>query len=442
MSLPRPTRTSPTRSLYVWVFIAMVTTLMLSFFIFQAITLRLERQHLSQIYDRLDRLQSDEAARIYEDRGPDELETYLKHLDALSGKAKHYLLAPDGKDLVTGEDRSAYLPPPPARSWRVIKDVRSVAAQKSADGKFWFAAVGGWPQASMNGYMPYYFLVAGATVLLCWLASIAVLAPLHRIAVSIARFGRGDLSARVGMRRRDEIGQLAGSFDQMAEQVQRMIEAERRLLADASHELRSPLTRLKLALRLARTSDNPADAWDRIERDVDRMSTLVRGVMDGASMERDFEDGETEAVDVRRLLDEVVRDCAVEAATRGCTLVLREHTDATVMGRCELLRRSVENVVRNAIRFAPEGTAIELGWTARERDVSIAVRDRGPGVRPEYLERIFDPFFRGDDAGSAAEGGSGLGLSIAKRAVLLHEGTIAATNAEPGLRVVIRLPLA
>ena len=439
MSSHEQHRPSPVRSLFVAVLIAMVSTLTLSFLIFREISLHLERKRFDSVYDRLDRLQMEESVRIKDSRGTKELGDYLAHLDQVSG-ARHYLLNAEGIDVLSGEDRKSLLPPPPAESWRIRTDFHSVAAQRTADGQYWFAAVGGKPGPWLLAYLPYYFLVAGATALLCWLASVVVISPVRGIAASIARFGRGDLSARAHFTRRDEIGQLAGSFNQMADQLQRKIVAERRLLADVSHELRSPLARLKFAVRLARTSPDAEAALDRIDRDVDRITSLVAGIVEAASAEGDFEDRRLETVHLGNLIDEVMRDCAVEAEVRHCKIALHGRPDVEVTGVRELLRRAVENVLRNGIRYSPEWSVVDVRSTVDSKGVEIAIRDYGPGVPDELLTRIFDPFFRGEEANGSNGNGSGLGLSIAKRAVLVHSGAIAAKNADPGLCVQITIP--
>ena len=141
------------------------------------------------------------------------------------------------------------------------------------------------------------------------------------------------------------------------------------------------------------------------------------------------------------IMDEVMQDCAVEAELRGSSIELKGRAGGEVLGNRELLRRAVENVVRNGIRYAPDKSAVHILVEESGRDVKIAVRDYGPGVPEDALNRIFDPFFRVEEARNTNGGGSGLGLSIAKRAVELHHGSIVAHNATPGLRVEITIPL-
>jgi signal transduction histidine kinase len=308
------------------------------------------------------------------------------------------------------------------------------------DGRYWFAAVGQPSHPQIWTSLPYYFLVLGATGVLCWLASIAVVSPIRKIATSIALFGQGDLSVRVRSKRQDEIGQLADSYNEMAERLQWMIVSERRLLADISHELRSPLARLKFAAKLGRKSTDTGAAFDRIDRDVDRIASLVAGIVEITLVEGDPEAQGLEIVSLGEVLDEVIRDSTSEAEVRGCRIALNGSSAGEILGNRELLRRAIENVMRNGIRYSPEQSTIDVFLVGDSNAAEIAIRDYGSGVPEDTLTRIFDPFFRAEEARDALGGGSGLGLSIAKRAVQVHHGTITAENALPGLRVRIRIP--
>jgi signal transduction histidine kinase len=319
---------------------------------------------------------------------------------------------------------------------------RWIITRRSRDGQYWFAVLGHFNQMHIWTFLPYYFLVIGATGALCWLAAAGVVSPIRKIETSIAQFGRGNLSVRVNTKRQDEIGQLGRSFDQMAERLEHLIANERRLLGDISHELRSPLARLKFAIKLARTSPDSKSALDRIERDVNRIASLVADIVQITFIEDNPALQTTEDVRIAEIVDEIVRDCALEAQFRGCTIDVSGHIESPVLGNPELLRRAVENVLRNGIRYSPEQSAVHISIAEDSGNVMIAIRDYGPGVPESALKRIFDPFFRVEEARDTNGGGSGLGLSIAKRAVQLHRGSIAAENASPGLRVRITIPLA
>lgn len=441
MYLPERLKVLPMKSLYYGVLLAMVCTLTLSFLVFHQISDRMQKKTIDPAFDRIDEFELESARAALGRGGPKALNDYLATLKPIFGGSSHYLLDSHGIDLVSGENRAGLLPPPPRTQWRSRANGRYIRAHRSADGQYWIAAVGLVDRPHIWTFLPYYFLVLGVTGVLCWLASVGVVSPVRRIAASIAVFGQGDLSTRVHTNRKDEIGQLGRSFNQMAERLQRLIVSERRLLGDISHELRSPLARLKFAVKLARTSTDSKAALDRIERDVDRITSLVADIVEITFIEGDPAVQGTEFVRVGEMLDEVVRDCSVEAEMRGCRIAVNGRLSGEVLGNRELLRRAVENVLRNAIRYAPEHSSIDVSLAEDSRDLSISIRDYGPGVPQDTLTRIFDPFFRVEEARDAVGGGSGLGLSIAMRAVQLHHGTIGAENAAPGLSVHIAIPL-
>jgi len=441
MSLPAWLRWLPMKSLYYGVLLAMVATLALSFLAFHEIADRMQKKTIDPAFDRVDELELESARATLSRGGTNDLTGYLSRLGLVFGGSSHFLLDAHGIDVVSHTDKSYLLPPPPLTKWRTRENGHYVRAHRSQDGEYWIVAVGVPPRPDIWTYLPYYFLVIGATGVLCWLASAGVVSPIRRIAASIALFGQGNLSVRVHTRREDEIGQLGRSFNQMAERLERLIVSERRLLGDISHELRSPLARLKFAVKLARTSPDSKAALDRIERDINRMSSLVADILQITYIESDPAVQALETAGVADIVDEVIRDCALEAENRDCRIVLQGQLDGEVLGNRELLRRAVENVLRNGIRFAPEHSTIDVSTTEDSRVAVIVVRDYGPGVPGDALAKIFDPFFRVEEARDTTSGGSGLGLSIAKQAVQVHHGTIVAENASPGLRVRITIPL-
>ncbi|HTX75933.1 MAG TPA: ATP-binding protein, partial [Terracidiphilus sp.] len=385
-------------------------------------------------------LQLESARDAWESGGKPALSTYIYRLDH-TFTGDHYLLDATGTDLLTGADHANLLPAPPETRSRIRSNGRWIIAHRSADGKYWFAAVGHLGRFHIWTFLPYFYLVIGASAALCWLAAVGFILPVRRVAAIIARFGQGDLSARVRTRRPDEIGQLSRSFNQMAERLERLIVSERRLLGDISHELRSPLARLKFAVKLARTSADPDAALDRIERDVNRIASLVSDIVEITFVEGDPALRGAETFEVSDVVDEVVCDCSVEAESRGCRIAFSGGIAGRTLGSRELLRRAVENVLRNAIRYSPERSAIDVEISEQEQNAVIVVRDHGPGVPEDALAHIFDPFFRVEEARDTNGGGSGLGLSIAKRAVQAHHGSICAQNAAPGLRVRIAIPV-
>jgi two-component system sensor histidine kinase CpxA len=292
----------------------------------------------------------------------------------------------------------------------------------------------------MRYIQPAHLFVVALALLLCAALAVYVTAPLRRLRDAMDRFGSGDLEARAQTRRRDEIGQVTSAFNQMAGRIKTLLEAERRLLLDISHELRSPLTRLGVAVELARSGQGDTQSLDRIQREADRLNSLVGGLLEVTRAEGDPSDRRSVPVRLDALVRDVTDDCNIEAEARACTLALSAETPVTVPGDPELLRRAFENVLRNAIRYAPKETRVDIGVVNGSGRVRVRVRDFGPGVPEEALPRLFDPFYRVDVDRNRNSGGTGLGLSIARRAVEVHRGTLRAKNANPGLEVEMELP--
>ena len=226
----------------------------------------------------------------------------------------------------------------------------------------------------------------------------------------------------------------------MADQITTLLSAERRLLQDVSHELRSPLARLGFAVELAKTSPDREAALGRIHKEADRLNHLVDELLQLTRAEGDPGARNLEDVDLVELLQDLVADCALEADAQGCRLVLRGDRRVVVTGDRELLRRACENVLRNAIRHSPAGTTVDIEVVRHDGLAEISVRDHGTGVPREALSDIFEPFFRVEGDRDRSSGGVGLGLAIARRAVELHQGTVTAFNANPGLVVALELP--
>lgn len=242
--------------------------------------------------------------------------------------------------------------------------------------------------------------------------------------------------------RRDEIADLGDEFDRMAQQLQKLVAAQRRLLHDVSHELRSPLARLQAAIGLARQDPaRLAASLDRIEREAARLDELVGEVLALARVEGGTAAGAAEPVDLADLVATIAADARFEAEASGRQVALESAERVPVRGRAELLHRAVENVVRNAVKYTAEGSTVEIRLAAHADRARLTVRDRGPGIPPGDVERIFEPFYR--SAASPSPEGFGLGLAIAHAAIAAHGGAIRAENAAGGgLAVTMELPLA
>ncbi len=275
--------------------------------------------------------------------------------------------------------------------------------------------------------------------------------PVSKLQKATQQLAGGDLSARVGPaleKRGDEFADLGRDFDLMAERIEWLINSQHRLLSDISHELRSPLARLNVALELARqrAGSEAAPSLDRIEREAERMNELIGQLLGLARLDNDAEVGQQERVSLTNLLSEVTADADFEAGSSKRRVRIIESEDCIVTGSTKLLRSAIENIVRNGLRYTAQGTEVEVGLRRRQTDKGacalIMVRDHGPGVPEATLGKLFRPFYRVGDARDRQSGGIGLGLAIAERIIRLHGGTVRASNASDlGLRVEILLPI-
>ena len=390
-------------------------------------------------FERTVAFQVDQAEDTYRSGGAAALGTYLRKLQRYFGP-EHYFTDAQGTDLVTGADRSALLGTTHGK-YNVphSQGGRFVFVVASQDGLYRLIATGR-PPFTRWSFLPYYGLILLVVALLCWMLAINIASPLRALASTVERFGGGDLSARVGSRRRDEIGDVARAFDQMAERIETLLTAERRLLQDISHELRSPLARLSFAAELTKTAEDRNAAAARMTKEIERLTNLVGALVEVTRVEGDPASRRVEPVDADGLVQELLEASRMEADSRGCRLHFESDGPVPVRGDRELLRRAIENVLRNAIRYAPEGSVIDVRLGTADSKASISVRDYGPGVPEEMLPRIFQPFFRVDGSRDSQTGGVGLGLAIARRAVVAHHGRITAENAGPGLRVRMDIP--
>jgi len=291
--------------------------------------------------------------------------------------------------------------------------------------------------------------------LVCYILALYLTSPIVRLRAATQQLASGDLTARAGMpgsRRHDEMAELMRDFDRMAERLENLVNAQSRLLTDISHELRSPLARLNVALELARQRSGPeaSSALDRIDRETNRLNQLIQRLLTIARLEAGDESIEKIPVHLEQIISEIAKDAAFEAQSRGCRVEATVVDDCVVVGSPGLLHSAIENVVRNAIRYTHDGTSVEVRLergvgpqNGTSPEAVVRVTDSGPGVPEGALDKLFRPFYRIDDARGRQTGGVGLGLAITDRAVRLHGGTIRVSNRpQGGLMVEIRLPLA
>lgn len=291
------------------------------------------------------------------------------------------------------------------------------------------------------------------STILCLILARYLSGPIGHLRAATRAIAAGDLRVRVATllgRRRDELALLAVDFDAMTERLRTLLDSQRQLLRDVSHELRSPLARLQIALELARRPRaNLSQELGRIGQEAQRLDELIGEILSLSRLEDPARELAAEPVNLEELLETLAETARVEAEPRWQRIDLATADLPVIEGDRELLYRAFENVLRNALRFSPSGTQIELSAEraapaggSTEPRVLVRVRDRGPGVPEDLLEAIFEPFVRVGQARDRASGGHGIGLAITARVVALHGGSVRAVNvAGGGLQVEIELPV-
>jgi two-component system sensor histidine kinase CpxA len=299
-----------------------------------------------------------------------------------------------------------------------------------------------------------FHLLAVVTIggLFCYWLARYLSSPVTKLRAATRELARGNLSARVGPsigKRRDELTSLAEDFDLMAEKIESLVNSQRRLLGDISHELRSPLARLNVALELARQRSGPeaVSALERIQREAENLNEMIGQLLAITRLESGAQQVTKTEVQLDQLIQEIADDANFEAQSRDRTVRVNSCDPCVVAGTEELLRRAIENVIRNAVQYTAAGTEVQIDLKCSvvvkddRTPATITVRDHGAGVPEPALTEIFRPFYRVEDARDRASGGAGLGLAIADRSVRLHGGTVTALNAvDGGLVVTISLP--
>jgi signal transduction histidine kinase len=405
-----------------------------------------------------------EAISAYEHGGTSQARDYLENLQ-VTQRVRAYVFDEQGAE-ISGRSSPGWaehvalrrpLPPHPGMIFprpQILTESRA-----SSDGHHLYTIAMELPPGPRVFFGPWGIPVPGLIILLlssglvCYLMAWYMTKPVTRLRAATQQLAAGDLTARAGTsnsKRGDEIAGLVRDFDTMAERLENLVKAQSRLLNDISHELRSPLARLNVALGLARQRSGPESAamLERIELEAGRLNELIGRLLTLARME----DGEQRVPSTPVLLDEVVlnvaEDAEFEAQARHCHV--RSEIPAGiwgVRGDSSLLHSAIENVVRNAIRYTREGSTVEIHLEKTQRagrpeEAVVRVTDCGSGVPADALKKLFQPFYRLDDARGRQTGGVGLGLAITERAVRFHGGRVSATNrAQGGLMVEIYLPL-
>ena len=409
-----------------------------------------------------------QAARAFETGGPPALKDWLQ---SLAGEpfGRTYVIEPDGREML-----GRPLPPPlsagaavasagaaggrdRATAGDAISPIGGALVLVAPEGNTYHVVIGPvrdsprlFGELELPGVPLSILVIAlGVSAAVCLVLARYLAAPVDRLRVATRRMAAGDLNVRVlpALRQRhDDLGLLAADLDAMAERLRQLLEAKQQLLRDVSHELRSPLARLQLALSLARRDETGAERHlARIACEADRLEQLIARTLKLVRLERPAAALEHLTIDVGELLRNIAADVAIEADARGCLVSVQAQGKLVVSGDPEVLRSAFENVIRNAVRYSPAGAVVAVSAHQKGADgapVEVAVRDQGPGVPEKDLALIFEPFYRADVAREhRSAGGEGLGLAIAARAVALHGGSISARNLEGGgLAVTVLLP--
>ena len=288
-------------------------------------------------------------------------------------------------------------------------------------------------------------LVSG---LICYLLTRYLTTPILRLREASQQLAAGDLSTRAAAgieRRHDELGDLVRDFNTMAARIEELISRQRQLIYDVSHELRSPLARLNVALDLGRERKGNDPAFDHMEQDLERLSQMIERLLTIAKLDTSTAPVQMVPVNLTELVSQIVRNADFESRERDGVVRIAARGQYFVRGNAELLHSAIENVVRNAIRYTEPGTSVEVLLEGESRSntwfARLLVRDHGSGVPESELVNIFQLFYRVADARDRQSGGTGLGLAIADRVVRIHGGTIRAENIHPrGLQVEILVP--
>ncbi|HTR65867.1 MAG TPA: ATP-binding protein [Terriglobales bacterium] len=451
------------RSLFLKIFLSFWLAQALFLVLAVLVTLGVRLQRENATWEALQAKVANEAVRAYERGGEAEARQYLDNLQE-SQQVRAFLFSAQGQEISGGR------PPewirdverghePPSGFWTWLMLPRSLRQSITTATGHRYTVMLGLPPGPRVFFGPRGIPAPGLIIavissgLVCYILARYLTGPVIRLREATQKLAAGDLTARAGSpwkggRRRDEISQLVRDFDAMAERLESLVKAQSRLLNDISHELRSPLARLNVALELARQRSGPSaeSALNRIDVEAERLNELVGRLLTIARLESQEDRMRTAPVDLGELIVEIAADADFEAASRNCRVKANLAGNCTVAGDAALLRSAIENVVRNATRYTQEGTDVEVDLQAAAGlgtpEAVLKVSDSGPGVPEDSLNKLFQPFYRIDDSRGRQTGGVGLGLAITDRAVRLHGGSVKAANRPGGgLVVEIRLPL-
>ncbi len=281
--------------------------------------------------------------------------------------------------------------------------------------------------------------------LVCYALARYLTSPLGKLRFAVQKLAEGDLQTRVAPeigKGRDEFARLARDFDEMAERIESLVTSEKRLTQDISHELRSPLARMNVALELARVKANPEtkSLLERIETESYRLNEMISRLLILSKLETRSENFEKTELNLTKIVKQIAADADFEAQANKKSVKVLQNDAVKIFGNENLIRSAVENVLRNAVTYSKGETKVEVSLKKNGKNAELIVRDYGEGVPENEIANLFRPFYRVHTARDRKTGGIGLGLAIAERAVNAHDGKIAAKNLEDGLAVQISLP--
>ncbi|MEO8575022.1 MAG: ATP-binding protein [Pyrinomonadaceae bacterium] len=288
-------------------------------------------------------------------------------------------------------------------------------------------------------YIRYLALLLAA-LLVCYALARYLSSPIQKIRRATQKLAAGELGTRVGDgvgNRRDELAVLAKDFDVMAERIESLITSQKRLSRDVSHELRSPLARMNVALEIAKQKSNgeASPLLDRIEAESNRLNEMISRLLTLSRLETGSQDFERSEIDLTALVEQTVSDADFEATAVGKSVRITHADICNIIGSDELVSSAVENVLRNAVRYTRNGSAVEVSLKSENGRATVSVRDHGGGVPEDELQNLFRPFYRVGEARDRSTGGTGLGLAIAEQAIKAHKGSMNAKNTGDGLLV-------
>jgi len=304
-------------------------------------------------------------------------------------------------------------------------------------------------QRSPGVYLVWLGIAILLSCLVCFGLAQYLSRPIRKLQKAAKQLAQGNLDTRVSDaigNRRDEIADLGQDFDLMATRLQSLVNNQKQLLSDISHELRSPLARMQLAVGLARKKLGPdvSTEMERIEQETERLDELVGQSLTLSRLDAGAIYAKDDFIDIGELLESIISNCDFEATEKNKKVTLSVEQSWTIEANGELLHRALENIIRNAIRYTDVNTSVNVGLTQHEKtQLKITIGDQGPGVPEDKISSLFEPFVRLSEARDRDSGGYGLGLAIAKRAIEFHQGQISASNKDDGgLLVEVILPLA